>query len=138
MIISRLLPGCSDIPIVSGTEISNPVCSSGESRANPITVGPIGRRKGLAQRRGEHALPVHGDGLLTHSSYTTPMDMTLLEFEAGRQGDFRSSEHHQSVKHFHVHVLPRKRGDQLKLNWGVKPGDPEAIAAFAEKIRARL
>jgi histidine triad (HIT) family protein len=44
----------------------------------------------------------------------------------------------QSVRHFHVHVLPRKRGDQLKLNWGVKPGDPETIAAFAEKIRARL
>lgn len=45
---------------------------------------------------------------------------------------------HQSVMHFHVHVLPRKRGDQLKLNWGVKPGDPETIAAFAEKIRTRL
>jgi histidine triad (HIT) family protein len=44
----------------------------------------------------------------------------------------------QSVRHFHVHVLPRKRGDQLKLNWGVKPGDGETIAALAEKIRARL
>jgi histidine triad (HIT) family protein len=45
---------------------------------------------------------------------------------------------HQSVKHFHMHVLPRKLGDGLKLNWGVKPGDPESIAALAEKIRARL
>jgi histidine triad (HIT) family protein len=45
---------------------------------------------------------------------------------------------HQSVKHFHVHVLPRKLGDGLKLNWGVKPGDRDTIAAFAEKIRARL
>ena len=44
----------------------------------------------------------------------------------------------QSVRHFHVHVLPRKRGDQLKLNWGVKPGDGETIAALAEKIRASL
>jgi histidine triad (HIT) family protein len=44
----------------------------------------------------------------------------------------------QSVRHFHVHVLPRKLGDQLKLNWGVKPGDSETIAALAEKIRARL
>jgi histidine triad (HIT) family protein len=44
----------------------------------------------------------------------------------------------QSVRHFHVHVLPRKCGDQLKLNWGVKPGDGETIAALAEKIRASL
>jgi histidine triad (HIT) family protein len=45
---------------------------------------------------------------------------------------------HQSVEHFHVHVLPRKRGDELKLNWGVKAGDPDLIAAIAEKIRANL
>jgi histidine triad (HIT) family protein len=44
----------------------------------------------------------------------------------------------QSVKHFHIHVLPRKRDDQLKLNWGVKPGDHETIAALAQKIRAAL
>ena len=44
----------------------------------------------------------------------------------------------QSVKHFHVHVLPRKLGDELKLNWGVKPGDRDTIAALAEKIRASL
>ena len=44
----------------------------------------------------------------------------------------------QSVRHFHVHVLPRKPGDQLKLNWGVKPGDGETIAALAEKIRVSL
>ena|ERR1700693_1037925 len=44
----------------------------------------------------------------------------------------------QSVKHFHVHVLPRKLGDRLKLDWGVKPGDRDVIAAFAEKIRAHI
>jgi len=45
---------------------------------------------------------------------------------------------HQSVKHFHIHVLPRILGDGLKLNWGVKPGDPDTIAALADEIRARL
>jgi histidine triad (HIT) family protein len=44
----------------------------------------------------------------------------------------------QSVEHFHIHVLPRKLGDELKLNWGVKPGDSKTIAAIAEKIRANL
>ncbi len=44
----------------------------------------------------------------------------------------------QSVKHFHIHVLPRKLGDELKLDWGVKPGDRDVIAALAEQIRSRL
>jgi histidine triad (HIT) family protein len=45
---------------------------------------------------------------------------------------------HQTVNHFHVHVLPRKLGDQLLLNWGAGAGDQQAIAALAEKIRANL
>ncbi len=44
----------------------------------------------------------------------------------------------QSVKHFHIHVLPRKLGDELKLDWGVKPGDRDVIAALAEQIRSHL
>ena len=45
---------------------------------------------------------------------------------------------HQTVNHFHVHVLPRKLGDQLLLNWGADAGDQQTIAAVAEKIRANL
>lgn len=44
----------------------------------------------------------------------------------------------QSVMHFHFHVLPRGLGDELKINWALKPGDRDAIAKLAEKIRARL
>ncbi|HEV2299973.1 MAG TPA: HIT domain-containing protein [Stellaceae bacterium] len=44
----------------------------------------------------------------------------------------------QSVKHFHIHVLPRKLGDELKLDWGTRPGDRDVIAALAQKIRAFL
>jgi histidine triad (HIT) family protein len=44
----------------------------------------------------------------------------------------------QSVTHFHIHVLPRKLGDELKLNWSSRPGDRAVIAAFAEKICAFL
>lgn len=44
----------------------------------------------------------------------------------------------QSVMHFHVHILPRKLGDELKINWGLKPGDKGAIAALAEKIKAAI
>jgi histidine triad (HIT) family protein len=44
----------------------------------------------------------------------------------------------QSVDHFHIHVLPRKLGDDLKLDWGAKPGNRETITGLANKIRAYL
>lgn len=44
----------------------------------------------------------------------------------------------QSVFHFHMHVLPRRNGDELKLNWGLEPGDMDAIGELAERIRANL
>lgn len=44
----------------------------------------------------------------------------------------------QSVMHFHMHVLPRREGDELKLNWGLEPGDMDAIGALAERIRSNL
>ena len=44
----------------------------------------------------------------------------------------------QSVFHFHMHLLPRREGDELKLNWGIKPGDMDAIGALAERIRGHL
>ena len=44
----------------------------------------------------------------------------------------------QSVMHFHMHVLPRSQGDGLALNWGLEPGDMDAIGALAERIRANL
>ncbi len=44
----------------------------------------------------------------------------------------------QSVLHFHMHVLPRRDGDELKLNWGLEPGDMGAIGKLAERIRANL
>lgn len=44
----------------------------------------------------------------------------------------------QTVFHFHMHVLPRHEGDELKLNWGLKPGDMDEIKTLAEKIKKNL
>ena len=44
----------------------------------------------------------------------------------------------QSVFHFHMHVLPRAAGDELKMNWGLTPGDMSAIGALAERIRSNM
>jgi histidine triad (HIT) family protein len=44
----------------------------------------------------------------------------------------------QSVPHLHIHVLPRRLGDELKVNWELRPGERDRIAEIAERIRARL
>ena len=44
----------------------------------------------------------------------------------------------QSVMHFHMHILPRREGDELKLNWGINPGDMDVIGALAKRIAARI
>ena len=44
----------------------------------------------------------------------------------------------QSVGHLHLHILPRKSGDGLLLNWDPKPGERDRIAAIAERIREFL
>jgi histidine triad (HIT) family protein len=41
----------------------------------------------------------------------------------------------QTVFHFHVHVVPRYNDDPLELPWVPSEGDPDEIAAVAEKIR---
>ncbi len=44
----------------------------------------------------------------------------------------------QSVPHFHMHVIPRRMGDGLAMNWELEPGDMDAISALAERIKANL
>ncbi len=44
----------------------------------------------------------------------------------------------QSVLHFHMHVVPRRMGDGLAMNWGLKPGEPAELAALAAELRAAL
>jgi histidine triad (HIT) family protein len=42
----------------------------------------------------------------------------------------------QSVPHFHLHLIPRWKGDGKGFDWKLVPGDRERIQATAEKIRA--
>lgn len=43
----------------------------------------------------------------------------------------------QSVFHFHIHVIPRYRGDPLKLPWVPSQGDAEEIAQAAQELDER-
>ncbi len=42
----------------------------------------------------------------------------------------------QSIPHFHLHVIPRWRGDGKGFDWPLLPGDPLRIRRAAERIRA--
>ena len=49
----------------------------------------------------------------------------------------------QSVLHVHVHVLPRRAGDNLLVNWnrdgdGDRPFDRDRIGEIAERLRSHL
>ncbi len=38
----------------------------------------------------------------------------------------------QSVLHFHMHIVPRTLGDELKINWKLKPGDRDDLQMVAQ------
>lgn len=41
----------------------------------------------------------------------------------------------QVVMHYHLHLMPRKQGDGIKVsNWELKPGDMDKIGELAAKI----
>jgi histidine triad (HIT) family protein len=45
----------------------------------------------------------------------------------------------QPIMHVHVHVLPRRREDNLLINWSrLEEGDPIRIAELGELIRMQL
>jgi histidine triad (HIT) family protein len=41
----------------------------------------------------------------------------------------------QSIFHFHIHVIPRYKGDPLQLPWIPEPADPEELRRVAAEIR---
>ncbi len=44
----------------------------------------------------------------------------------------------QTVPHLHIHIMPRRAGDQVALNWEPKPGDMKEIEAVYKKLKAAL
>lgn len=59
-----------------------------------------------------------------------PVGVNLLQANGDGAG--------QSVPHFHVHIIPRRRDDGVALNWIYRPGDITEIEAVYERLKAVL
>ena len=44
----------------------------------------------------------------------------------------------QSVPHLHIHIMPRRAGDDVTLNWEPNAGDSSVIEALYKKLKAAL
>jgi histidine triad (HIT) family protein len=44
----------------------------------------------------------------------------------------------QTVPHLHIHIMPRRAGDAVSLNWEPKPGDMKEIEEIYKRIKAAL
>ncbi len=92
----------------------------------------------------EHSADVHAvsGAAISSTVITAKMIATGIEKTLSPDGinllQCNGSAAAQSVLHFHMHVLPRRDGDELKLNWDLEPGDMDAIGKLAERIRANL
>ena len=92
----------------------------------------------------EHSADVHGisDAAISSTVVTAKKIASAIEKTLNPGGlnlvQCNGPAAAQSVLHFHMHVLPRNEGDELKLNWGLQPGDMYAIGKLAERIRAHL
>ncbi len=63
-------------------------------------------------------------------SVLSPAGVNLIQANGAGAG--------QSVPHLHIHILPRADGDDLKINWGLNPGEMDAIKAVHEKLLAAM
>ena len=59
-----------------------------------------------------------------------PDGMTLIQGNGFAAG--------QTVRHFHVHILPRSENDLLMMNWHPHPGDRHVIEDAAIRIRRHI
>ena len=59
-----------------------------------------------------------------------PIGVNLLQANGAGAG--------QSVPHLHLHIMPRRAGDNVALNWEYKPGDRAEIEAVWKRLKGAL
>ncbi|MDH3762965.1 MAG: HIT family protein [Gammaproteobacteria bacterium] len=135
-------PDCIFCKIIGGEIPSFKIYESDDSFAF-MDINPASEGHTLVIPK-EHAMDVHSisDTAIAATVKTAKKVAAAVEKTLNPEGlnlvQCNGPAAAQSVMHFHMHVLPRANGDELKLNWGLEPGDMDAIGRLAERIRANL
>lgn len=135
-------PDCIFCKIIAGEIPSFKIFENDDSFAF-MDINPANEGHALVIPK-EHAADVHGvsDAAIAATVKTAKKVAAAIDKTMNPEGlnllQCNGPAAAQSVMHFHMHVLPRKNGDELKLNWGLEPGDMDAIGQLAERIREHL
>jgi histidine triad (HIT) family protein len=126
---------CIFCKIVAG-ELPATVVASEERALAFLDINPATRGHTLVIPRA-HAQDIHdvgADDLAATISLAQRIAATARE-RLGADGvtllQSSGSAAWQTVFHFHIHVIPRYRGDPLRLPWVPAPGDPQELAGAA-------
>ena len=132
-------PDCVFCKIVAG-ELPSTIVSEDELTVAFMDINPATRGHLLVvpRRHSVNLLEIEPNALAAVSLAAQGLARSVTE-NLGADGvnliNSCGSTAWQTVFHFHVHVIPRYRGDPLRLPWTPAPGDPEEIAAAAAELR---
>jgi histidine triad (HIT) family protein len=103
-----------------------------------ISPGTRGHMLVVPRRHARDVLEVEPEDL--HASVDTAQRLARRAVERlGADGvnilNSRGAVAWQTVFHFHVHVIPRYEGDQLRPPWTPSEADRDEIAAVARELR---
>lgn len=94
----------------------------------------------VSKEHFENILEINTSALTAVTLATQRMARAIyraLEPDGVRIGQFNGTAAGQTVFHYHVHLVPMRRGQRVGSH-GRAPGDSEQIKEAAEKIRAML
>jgi histidine triad (HIT) family protein len=135
-------PNCIFCKIVAGEIPCFNLCEDDDTLAF-MDINPANEGHALAiikaHHENVHAIP---DDLIGACARTAKRVATAVDAALSPDGinlvQANGPGADQSVQHFHIHIMPRRMGDNLTLNWGINPGDIDAIKATYEKVKAKI
>ena len=130
---------CIFCKVIAG-EIPSEVVDTDDHTLTVMDINPATRGHVVVMTR------THADNLLELSDEDLMAAMTTVRHVVHRMRDTLNPDgfnilHNigeaawQSIHHFHIHVIPRYKGDPLQLPWIPGPADPEELKRVADELR---